>query len=192
MLERLADRILQALNGADLFIALLALGFAAVFWYVIGAKTKRDRRRLLIQIALALACLLLGVSAIYIRHAVLLRSVTFPKGSIGILVLGITGDSNSHDLQHALVSSLNNQLASESETNRIIVHALENSEADEASQGLALAHDHARLLGQKVNAHLVLWGVQAGSNRFYPRLTVANTPGVVLPKEHTLAVQNIS
>ena len=97
MLEKLADRILQALNGADVPIALLALVLAAVVWYVIGAKTKRDRSRLLIQIAIALGCLLIGASAIYIRHAVSLRSVTFPKGSIGILVLGITGDSNGQD-----------------------------------------------------------------------------------------------
>jgi tetratricopeptide (TPR) repeat protein len=192
MLEKLADRILQALNGANLLIALLTFAIAAAFWYIIGAKTKRDRRKLFIQISVALACLLFGAFVIYIRYAVSVRSVTFPEGSIGILVLGITGDNNSHDLQHALVASLNNQLANESETNRIIVHALENSEPDEANQGLSLAHYHARRLGEEFHARLVLWGVQAGANRFYPRLTVVKTPSVVLPKEHTLAVQNIS
>ena len=57
MLEKLTDRILQALNGADLFIALLAIAFAAGFWYVIEARTKRDRRKILIQIAVALVLL---------------------------------------------------------------------------------------------------------------------------------------
>lgn len=118
--------------------------------------------------ALALAALLLLLSHSCSHEPVFSKNVT------GVLVMRIMGDDGLDSLQGDLVEKLNVELEKEPTGQRIEVHA--SSKTVSEKDGLKVAHDRARVIGQRLNAKIVIWGRKIGDKKFYPRLTVIVSP----------------
>jgi tetratricopeptide (TPR) repeat protein len=174
MTAEVFKRILDALQGADLWIVLFFLiaGIICVIWM---GKTKKGEKKVLRR-QIIVALLLAGAAggAILINHFFFQRDPVFSKNLTGILVMRMVGDEATNSLQGELVDSLNVQLEKDPEGNQIEVHAGRETIGDNA--GLAAAHERARKIGQSLNARLVIWGRKIGDKKFYPRITVVNAP----------------
>lgn len=171
--NEILKRILDVLKGADLWIALSFLVVGFICWRLIGAA-KREKKVLRRQIGAALILAFLAGAALFTKHFVFQRQPVFPKDVTGILVTRIAGDEEHDSLQGELVANLNAQLEKEPAGQRIVVHA--SAETVEESKGLAAAHERARIIGQRLNAKLVIWGRKIGEKKFYPRITVVSAP----------------
>jgi tetratricopeptide (TPR) repeat protein len=188
--NEILKRILDVLKGADLWIALSFLVVGFICWRLIGAA-KREKKVLRRQIGAALILAFLAGSAILATHFFFRREQVFPKNVTGILVTRIAGDEEHDSLQGELVANLNAQLEEEPAGQRIVVHA--SAETVEESKGLAAAHKRARLIGQRLNAKLVIWGRKIGEKKFYPRITVVAAPeGWAAETKRTHDVQSIT
>ena len=116
----------------------------------------------------------------------ILDTKPFPTNVVGVLVLRIIGDSDG-SFQAELVSSLNAEIAKDPTEGYIQVLAC--GDAVDEKRGLSAAHVHAREIGAKMNARLVVWGNKIGDSRFFPRVTIVHTQ--IGRGEHTLGVQDI-
>jgi tetratricopeptide (TPR) repeat protein len=172
-MEKISERILDSLKGADLWIALvfLALGYAC--WRLFGTK-KEERKVVRSQIVAVLVIAVLGVSAIWAYHFLFQREPVFSKNVTGILVMRIVGDDAGDSLQGVLREKLNAELQKEPVGQLVEVHA--SREMLDDNKGLAAAHGRARVIGGRLQAKLVIWGRKIGEKQFYPRLTVMAGP----------------
>jgi len=71
-----------------------------------------------------------------------------------------------------LVSNV--KLQDEAPGQQIEVHA--GRERLDESNGLPAAHEHARIIGQRLNAKLVIWGRKISEKKFYSQITVVAAP----------------
>ena len=168
-MDEIFKRILDNLAGADLWIALgfLAAGFVCWIWLGTTARGKKVLRR---QIGMALFVAILAGAIIFVNHSFFLREPRFSKNLTGVLVTRIVGDDALNSLQGALVEKLNAELQKEDTGEQIEVHA--SGEILNENDGLKVAHEHARAIGQRLNAKIVIWGRKIGEKQFYPRITV--------------------
>jgi len=122
------------------------------------------------QIGMALFVAILAGAIIFVNHSFFLREPRFSKNLTGVLVTRIVGDDALNSLQGALVEKLNAELQKEDTGEQIEVHA--SGEILNENDGLKVAHEHARAIGQRLNAKIVIWGRKIGEKQFYPRITV--------------------
>src|SRR5271165_5090996 len=90
--------ILDALQGAGFWIALLFLAGGYVCWRWIGTGQEEQpvlRRR----IGAAIVLVVLAGAAIWVNHAVFQREPVFSKNLTGILVMRMAGDDTLNSLQ---------------------------------------------------------------------------------------------
>jgi len=191
MLEEIFKRVLDKLTGADFWIA---LGFGAavvICWLLIGTKAqeKRVRRK---QIGIVLVLALVAGATIWINHSFFLREPVFSKNVTGILIMRVVGDDTLNSLQADLIENLNRELREEAAGQQIEVHA--GRERLDDSNGLPAAHERAQMIGQRLNAKLVVWGRKVGEKEFYPYITVTAAPKNWSAKSERAAVvvQNIA
>jgi tetratricopeptide (TPR) repeat protein len=173
MFEEIFKRVLDKLTGADFWIALGFLAAGVICWLLMGTKTheKKVRRK---QIGIALLLGLVGGAAIWMNHSFFLREPVFSENVTGILVMRVVGDDALDSLQAALVENLNREVQEEAGNQWIEVHAGRDRLDD--SNGLPAAHARAQIIGQRLNAKLVIWGRKIGEKEFYPYITVTATP----------------
>src|SRR2546425_4050196 len=172
MFEEIFKRVLDKLAGPDFWIALGFLAAGVICWLLSGTKThkKKVRRK---KIGMALLLGLVCGAAIWMHHSFFLREPVFPKNVTGILVMRVVGDDAVDSLQAALVEKLNRELQ-EAGDQHIEVHAGRDRLDD--SNGLPAAHARAQVIGQRLNAELVVWGRKIGGKEFYPYITVTAAP----------------
>jgi len=187
-MEKISERILDLLKGADLWIALvfLALGYAC--WRLFGTK-KEERKVVRSQIVAVLVIAVLGVSAIWAYHFLFQREPVFSKNITGILVIRVVGDDAGDSLQGVLIEKLNAELHKEPAGESIVVRA--SHEMLDANKGLPAAHARARAIGERLQAKLVIWGRKIGERQFYPHLTVMAGPEN-WTRERSLGEKNIT
>ena len=172
-MEEIFKRVLDTLKGADFWIALGFLAAGFICWRLIGAA-KREKKVLRRQIGAALLFAVFAGGAIWAHHFFFLREPVFSKNVTGIVVMRIIGDDAAGSLQGDLVAKLNADLQTEAPDQQIQVHR--SAETVDESKGLADAHERARIIGQRLNAKLVIWGRKIGEKKFYPRITVVAAP----------------
>jgi tetratricopeptide (TPR) repeat protein len=191
MLEEILKRLLDKLPGADFWIALGFLLAGFICWLLIGTKKqeKKVRRK---QVGIALFLGLVGGVAIWMNHYFFLREPVFPKNVIGILVMRVVGDDALDSLQAALVENFNREVQEEAAEQPIEVHASREGLND--NDGLAAAHQRARIIGHRLNAKLVIWGRKIGAKEFYPYITMTTAPKnwSVKSERGAVVVQNIA
>ena len=175
--------LLNALHGFDFYVAVVGFAICIILWVRAGAN-KTEQKRLKKQIKAIIIPVMLVIVVIGIHHVI--PQKRFPNDIAGILVLKIAGDADG-SLQRELVSSLNDRLANDTNSQPIEVWA-DNNVVDER-QGLVEAHNEAREFGKKRNALLVVWGSKVGEMRFFPRITVVPNPNS--QGDCTLKVQDI-
>jgi tetratricopeptide (TPR) repeat protein len=128
------------------------------------------------------------------NHSFFLREPVFSKDVTGILVMRIVGDDALDSLQAAVVEKLNRGLQEEAGDQQIEVHAGRDRLDD--SNGLPAAHQRAHIIGQRLNAKLVIWGRKIGEKEFYPYITVLETPDTedwsAKSERAAVVVQNIA
>ena len=173
-MEEIFKRILDALKGWDFWIALGFLAAGYVCWRWIGTKATDEKKVLRRQISAALLLALVAGGTMFVNHFFFLRERGFSKNLTGVLVTRIVGDDALDSLQGDLVEKLNAELQKEATGQQIEVHA--SSEMVNANNGLEAAHEHARIIGQRLNAKLVIWGRKIGVSQFYPRITLMAAP----------------
>ena len=123
------------------------------------------------QISVVLLIAVLAGASILVNHFVFQRERGFSKNLTGILVARIVGDDGAlNSLQGDLVEKLNAELQKEATGQQIEVHT--TREMVNENNGLKVAHERARAIGQRLNAKIVIWGRKIGENKFYPRITV--------------------
>jgi tetratricopeptide (TPR) repeat protein len=167
-------RILDQLGGANLGIALVFLAAGYLCWLWIGTTAADKKKVLRRQISVVLIIAVLAGAAILVNHFVFQRERSFSKNLTGVLVTRIVGDDNGNSLQADLVGKLNAELQKQETAQEIVVHA--SSKIVNENDGLEVAHEHARAIGQRLNAKIVIWGRKIGENKFYPRITVVAPP----------------
>src|ERR1700722_4889261 len=172
-MDDIFKRILDALQGADFWIAVLFLVAGYVCWLSIGTR-KEEQPVLRRRIGAAIVLALLAGAAFFVNHAFFQREHVFSKNLTGILVMRMVGDDALNSLQAKLVATLNVELQKDSAVQEIEVHA--GREEIDQKAGLAAAHARARAIGQTVNAKLVIWGPKTGEKAFYPCITVLSAP----------------
>jgi hypothetical protein len=121
-MEKIFERILDTLKGADFWIALGFLAVGYICWRVIGAKTS-EQKVLWRQIGVALVIALLAGGAIWANHFFFQREPVFSKNLTGILVMRIVGDDVLDSLRADLVEKRNAELQKEGQGQPIEVHA---------------------------------------------------------------------
>ena len=184
-------RILDQLGGANLGIALVFLAAGYLCWLWIGTTAADKKKVLRRQISVVLLIAVLAGAAILVNHFVFQRELGFSKNLTGVLVARIVGDDERNSLQSDLVAKLNAELQKEETAQEIVVHA--SSKIVNENDGLKVAHEHARAIGQRLNAKIVIWGRKIGENKFYPRITVmAPLKGWSAARERTHAEQSIT
>ena len=164
--DKILDWILRTFTGLNLIVAIIALLAIAVYWLLSGKK-KEERpafiRRLVPVFGIILiAVLIIGVQELFVPPS------PFPKGTTGILVARIEGDADN-GIQRDLVSTLNTELRKDADLKH--VHAKPFPQVITEARG----HDHARKIGKKCNAKLVIWGSRGSDVReriIHPRITV--------------------
>jgi tetratricopeptide (TPR) repeat protein len=189
--EEIIKLILNALWGVDLWIAVVFLAAGIFCWLWIGTidttqveqgilrwllrgTTQVEQRVLRLRLGAGAILVVLALAAIWVNHAVFQREPLFLKNLTGILIMRIVDDDARNSLQGALVRKLNAELQNEPAGQQIEVHA--SRETIDENEGLHVAHEHARAIGQKLNAKLVIWGLKSGDKKFYQRITVINAP----------------
>jgi hypothetical protein len=188
-MDGIFKRVLDALQGADLWIALICVALGIMYCRWVGTK-KEEQKVLRSQIVGVLALTLLAAAAMWGNHFFFQRELVFSKNLIGILVMRMADDDAQNSLQGELVSTLNKELQKDPIGKQIEVHA--GLEKIDENNGLSAAHERARAIGQPLNAKLVIWGRKIGYKKFYPRITVVNAPKVwSAASERTRDVQNI-
>ena len=147
----------------------LAAGY--LFWLWVGTTAVEKKKVLRRQISVVLLIAVLAGAAILVNHFVFQRERGFSKNLTGILVARIVGDDGAlNSLQGDLVEKLNAELQKEATGQQIEVHT--TREMVNENNGLKVAHERARAIGQRLNAKIVIWGRKIGENKFYPRITV--------------------
>ena len=191
MFEEIFKRFLDKLTGADFWIVLGFLVAGVICWLLIGTKTQ-EKKVLHRQIGIALVLVVLAGGAIWVNHFFFLRDPAFSKNASGILVMRVVGDDALDSLQAALVENLNRELQEEAAGQQIEVHAGRDRLDD--SNGLPAAHERAQIIGQRLNAKLVIWGRKIGQKEFYPYITVTAAPKNWSAKSErpAVVVQNIA
>jgi len=190
-MDEIFKRILDKLKGGNFWIALGFLAAGYVCWRLIGTTETQEKTVLLHQISAALILALLAAGAMWMNHFFFNREPVFTKNLTGILVMRIVGDDARDSLQGDLIENLNAELEKEAPGQRIEVHA--GSQTLDSKKGLAAAHEHARAIGKRLNARLVIWGRKIGDNKFHPRITVMGPPKDWSAKsERTPGVQDIT
>src|SRR4030095_16705095 len=169
-MSEVIKRILDQLGGANLGIALVFLAAGYLCWLWIGTTAAEKKKVLRRQISVVLIIAVLAGAAILVNHFVFQRERSFSKNLTGVLVTRIVGDDKGNSLQGDLVGKLNAELQKEEPAQEIVVHA--SSKIVNENDGLKVAHEHARAIGQRLNAKIVIWGRKIGENKFYPRITV--------------------
>jgi tetratricopeptide (TPR) repeat protein len=164
---------LERLVGADFWITGAFLILGVILWTWLGITTKRAKSVLSRQIVASVAVAFLAGCAIWVDHAYFQREPLFSNNVTGVLVMRIVGDDVSNSLQGDLVESLNGQLKNEGSPSVEIHPGRETIDSD---RGLSSAHKHARAIGERLNAKLVIWGRKGTERRFYPRITVVSPP----------------
>jgi tetratricopeptide (TPR) repeat protein len=167
-------RILDQLGGANLGIALVFLAAGYLCWLWIGTTAADKKKVLRRQISVVLIIAVLAGTAILVNHFFFQRERSFSKNLTGVLVTRIVGDDPLNSLQGALVEKLNAELQKEETGQQIEVHA--SSEIVNENYGLKVAHERARVIGERLNAKIVIWGRKIGEKQFYPRITVMAAP----------------
>ncbi len=153
-MEEILKRVLDKLEGFDLWIALLFLAAAIISWKVIGATKVEEKRLLYRRLGVAITLAVAAISIIALRHY-FNREHPFPENLTGILVMRIAGDDANDSFQKELIANLNAEKQVEPTGLQIEVHA--SREMLDESYGLADAHSRARRIGQRSKAALVLW-----------------------------------
>ena len=147
----------------------LAAGY--LFWLWVGTTAVEKKKVLRRQISVVLLIAVLAGAAILVNHFVFQRERGFSKNLTGILVARIVGDDGAlNSSQGDLVEKLNAELQKEATGQQIEVHT--TREMVNENNGLKVAHERARAIGQRLNAKIVIWGRKIGENKFYPRITV--------------------
>jgi len=150
-------------------LVFLAAGY--LFWLWVGTTAVEKKKVLRRQISVVLLIAVLAGAAILVNHFVFQRERGFSKNLTGILVARIVGDDGAlNSLQGDLVEKLNAELQKEATGQQIEVHT--TREMVNENNGLKVAHERARAIGQRLNAKIVIWGRKIGENKFYPRITV--------------------
>jgi tetratricopeptide (TPR) repeat protein len=190
-MNKILDRVLDTLKGADYWIAAAFLVAGLISWLWLGKTKRREKKVLNRQIGVSLVLALVAGGAIWANHSFFQREPVFSKDLTGIVVMRIVGDDALDSLRGDLVEKLNAELQKEFARQPIEVHA--SREMVDENKGLAAAHKRARAIGQRLNAKLVIWGRKIGEKKFYPRITVISAPehwsGA---RERTHDVQNIT
>lgn len=189
-IEEIFKRLLGDLTGFDLLTAVIVIVAGVTGWFLIGAKNKTEKKKLAQQIRCVALLMAAGFVVIGIHH--LIPPKSFPTEVEGILVLRIEGDDGTGSLQRELVSSLNVELAKETNGPKLKVWAADDSVGEK--QGLGEAHSKARRIGQRRKALLVVWGAKskAGETKIFPRVTIVRTNEYLgLALEHTFKPQEI-
>jgi tetratricopeptide (TPR) repeat protein len=166
-------RILDQLGGANLGIALVFLAGGYLCWLWIGTTATDKKKVLRRQISVVLLIAVLAGAAILVNDFVFQRERGFSKNLTGVLVTRIVGD-DADSLRDELVAKLNAELQKEETGQEIVVRA--SSKIVNENDGLKVAHEHARAIGQRLNAKIVIWGLKIGEKKFYPRVTVVAAP----------------
>jgi tetratricopeptide (TPR) repeat protein len=169
-MDEVVKHILDTLKGADLWIVLAFLAAGYVCWRWLGTTAIEKKKVLRRQLGMALLVAALAGAVILVYHFFYLRERGFSKDLTGVLVTRIVDDDAHNSLQGALVEKLNAELQKEETAQEIVVHA--SSKIVNENDGLKVAHEHARAIGQRLNAKIVIWGRKIGENKFYPRITV--------------------
>ena len=167
-------RILDQLGGANLGIALVFLAAGYLCWLWIGTTAADKKKVLRRQISVVLIIAVLAGTAILVNRFFFQRERSFSKNLTGVLVTRIVGDDPLNSLQGALVEKLNAELQKEETGQQIEVHA--SNEIVNENYGLKVAHERARVIGERLNAKIVIWGRKIGEKQFYPRITVMAAP----------------
>src|SRR5438093_7225248 len=165
-MDEIFKRILDTLKGADLWIALAFFAAGYVCWRWLGTTAIEKKKVLRRQICMALLVAVLAGAVILVYHFFFLRERGFSKDLTGVLVTRIVDDDAHNSLQGALVEKLNAELQKEATGQHIAVHA--SSQMVNENYGLEAAHQHARAIGQRLNAKIVIWGRKIGEKQFYP------------------------
>jgi hypothetical protein len=173
IMDDISKRVLDALQGADFWVALFCLALGLMYCRWVGTK-KEEQKVLRSQIGGVLALALLAAAAMLVNHFFFQRELVFSKNLIGILVMRMADDDAHNSLQGELVSTLNKELQKDPIGKQIEVHA--GLETIDENNGLSAAHEHARAIGQPVNAKLVIWGRKIADKKLYPRITLVNPP----------------
>ena len=190
-MDEIFKRILDKLAGADLWIALGFLAAGYVCWLWLGTTAIDKKKVLRRQIGMALLVVILAGVVVFVNHLFFLRERGFRKNVTGVLVTRIVGDDPLNSLQGALVEKLNSELQKEETGQQIEVHA--SSEIPNENDGLKVAHERARAIGERLNATIVIWGRKIGEKQFYPRITVIAAPkGWRAVRERTHDEQSIT
>lgn len=184
MPEEILRHYLEQAKGFDEIVIVAVTVIAIICWHIVGARNKEEKDRLKQQIRAVAKFVLVGIILIAIHHAIPKKQ--FPSDVLGVLVLHIVGD-NDGSLQRELVSDLNDELATGTNSPPIEVWAFDYSV--EERQGLNEAHDEARKIGMKTKAFFVVWGSKVGESGFSPRITMVNA--LVPAGNRTLMEQEI-
>lgn len=94
-MNEIFTRILDALHGADFWIALLFLTAGIICWRWIGTGTK-ERPGFHRQISVAFVLAILAGAAMWVNHAVFQRERVSSKNLTRILVMRIVGRLGSN------------------------------------------------------------------------------------------------
>lgn len=184
MPEEILRHYLEQAKGFDELVVIAVTVIAIICWQIVGARNKEEKDRLKRQIRASAEFVLVGIILIAIHHAIPKKQ--FQPGVLGVLVLHIDGD-NDGSLQRELVSNLNDELATGTNSPSIEVWAFDYSV--EEKQGLNEAHDEARNIGKKTKALFVVWGSKVGETGLSPRITVVNA--LVPAGNRTLMEQDV-